>query len=117
MIEVYICKDGEPLAQIEIKNTGLVHVGDLADYTVRFGVDRGSAVGVHSRTMYGFPRKHLNVLALVRQALNTLDEKELSLEPGYDPDAPEASLSSSLARGLSGTVQAIQGRFGRLYRD
>lgn len=123
MIEVYICVDGEPLGLIEIKRSTPPDysitdiVSDWADYTVKFAVDRGTALGLHSRTMYGFPRKYYNVFGLVSQALNLLDEKEFKLERDYDPDSSEASVLSDLARRLSETVREIQARVGRLHRD
>lgn len=120
MIEVFIVKDGEPLGHIEIErgkqNFAELNGADYSEYTIRFEVDRGSAVGIHSRTIYGFPRNKLNVFALVRQALNTLDHKELELEPGYDPDSPEASVPQDLARQIRGAVREIQAGFGRLHR-
>lgn len=120
MIEVFIVHDGEPLGHIEIKNVTPADKptwDEFADYTVRYGVDRGTAVGVHSRVLYGFPRKYYNVFALVLQALNSLDEKELKLERDYDIDSPEAAVSSDLARRLSGVVREIQAGFSRLHRD
>lgn len=124
MIEVHVSKNGEPIAHIEIKNETSQIVQELhgatheyADYTVKYAVERGSAVGLHTRWIYAFPRKEFNALALVRQALNTLDEKELRLERNFDPDAPEATVSSDLARRLNRPMREIQARFSRLYRD
>jgi hypothetical protein len=113
MIEVLILKNDQPIAKIEIKNVEPNSNTDYADYSVRFAVERGSAVGLHRRLFFSFPRKQLNALALVRQALMTLDEKELQLERDFDPD--EAPVSPDLARRLGGAVREIQAGFSRLY--
>ena len=96
MIEVTITKNGEPLAHIQIVNSN--NDLELADYNIKYAVERGSAVGTHVRNIHNFPRKKYNVLALLRQALMTLDQKELLLERDFDPD--EAPVSSNLARRL-----------------
>ena len=80
MIEVIIRHKGSKveLARIEIENlTGAV---DEADYSVRFGVERGTGVGLHRRMVQRFPRMKYNVLALIKQALATLEEDELKLD-------------------------------------
>lgn len=120
MIEVFIVHDGEPLAHIEIERVddyfelGSQHP-PMADYRVRFGVDRGSAVGVSSRMVHAFPRRKFNVFGLVRLVLDTLNEKEFLLESDYDIDSSETSVPKGLARGLRGRVQEVQARFGRLH--
>jgi hypothetical protein len=88
MIEVIIrvkdAVDQPALARIEIENVS----GDdfvLADYSVRFGVDKTAEVGLHQRAIYGFPRKKYNVLALLRQALLSLEPEDLELQ-GSIPD-------------------------------
>lgn len=59
--------------------------GELADYSVRFAVERGGRhVGLHQRMVEGFPRTHYNVLGLLALALQTLSPEELSLEPGTE---------------------------------
>ena len=95
---------GTELGRIEVQNlqTG---VGEVADYSVKFGVERGTAVGMHKRMIYGFPRKKYNVLALLRQALETLNEKELELERDFDPDA--ADRSPNLARKIRGARRKV----------
>jgi hypothetical protein len=113
MIEVIILKNGEPLATVEIKNVQ-VHSDGTADYRVLFAVERGSAVGIHRRPIFRFPRKRLNALALLRQALNTLDEKELELERDFNPD--ETTVSTDLARRLRGAMREIQREVSRLHR-
>lgn len=112
MIEVLIRTyddDQSPiqLGRIVIKKNYVGRDG-TADYSVKFMVERGSAVGLHKRLMWGFPRKQLNVLALVRQALNTLDPKELELERGFDPDSPEANRTSDMARRLKRIGRKVQ---------
>jgi hypothetical protein len=115
MIEALILKNGQPVAKVEIKNINVNEDG-TADYQVRFGVERGSAVGLHRRLVFSFPRKRLNVLALLRLSLETLNEKELELERDFDPDEAEAPVSSDLARRLSGPLREIQAGFSRLHR-
>lgn len=117
MIDVYVCINGEPLAQIEIQNISSSDDLEYSDYTVRYAVDRGSALGTHSRLIHGFPRKRYNAFALIAVALNTLSQKELELERDFDPDSPEAAIPSALARRLSGTVRQIQAGFSRLHRN
>lgn len=87
MIEVIVRNPatGLELARIEIKNL-VTYDDETADYSVQFAVERGMAVGLHQRGVDKFPRKHYNVLALLRQVLNTLEPKELELERGFDPD-------------------------------
>lgn len=84
MIEVIIRHVGSEteLGKITIENVG----GDeeLADYSVRFGVERVKFVGVHQRGIYAFPRKRYNVFGLLLQALNTLEERDLELDGEVD---------------------------------
>ena len=70
---------GAELARIEIEN---MTDGDLdfADYSIRFGVERGRGIGLYQRGIHLFPRKEYNVLALLIQALSTLSPEELKLE-------------------------------------
>lgn len=51
------------------------------EYSVRFIVDRGSAIGLHSRTFL-FKEDEGNSLALLQTALATLGEDELVIEHG-----------------------------------
>lgn len=83
MIEVTITAKGGnlELARIRIENVGGNE--EFGNYSVHFAVNRAmTAVGLHQRGFDNFPRTRYNVLALLRQALNTLDEKELELEDG-----------------------------------
>lgn len=107
MIEVDIKLNGELLGHIKIVNM-TKKVTEFADYKIEFRVERGTAIGAHRRMIYGFPRKYYNVFALVLQALNTLNEKDLKLERDFDPD--EATVPADVARRLGRAVQAIQGR-------
>lgn len=85
MIHVRVDKDdGQELARIQIHNIER-HPDSTADYGVRFVVERGAAVGMHMRVVHCFPRNEYNALALVRQALATLEEEELKLEQSGDP--------------------------------
>lgn len=58
-----------------------------ADFSVRFGIDREGARGLHQRPVFGFPITKYNKLALLKIALDTLDPSELELEhPTAAPD-------------------------------
>lgn len=58
-----------------------------ADFSVRFGIDREGARGVHQRPVFGFPITQYNKLALLKIALDTLEPSELELEhPTAAPD-------------------------------
>lgn len=94
MIEVSIKHDGRELARIKIEHLG--PGGDFSDYSIQFGVDTAEGFAVYQRAVEHFPRRKFNALALLRIALATLEEKELSLDA--DPDARR---SSSLARRLN----------------
>lgn len=101
-------EDENQLAEIRIRKT-ITHDNEIdsADYSIKYAVERGMAVGIHRRNIYGFPRKKYNALALVLQALNTLEPKELELEDDFDPD--EAPVSSDMARRLRRALRQIQG--------
>lgn len=114
MIEVVVLKNGEPIAHVEIKNIETSVHGTMANYSVKYAVERGSAVGLHTRLIHHFPRTKYNALALVRQALTTLEERELELEEGFDVD--QAPVSTDLARRLSGAVREIRAGVGKLHR-
>lgn len=73
------------LAKIKIINES-ESSGEVADYSIEFAVHTAAGIALYQRSIYGFPRKKLNALALLLQALNTLAEEELSLDA--DPDAP-----------------------------
>lgn len=85
MIEVKLTDDSGELAYIKIEKEA--DYGDgTADYAVSFAVDRAqSQVGLHRRAVLNFPRLEYNALALLLQALNTLDASELELERGCSP--------------------------------
>lgn len=88
MITVTITKSGgkHELARIEIENvTG--KAGEEGTYSVRFVVDTGSGIAMYQRRIDSFHRKRYNVLALLRIALETLLEKELTLDRDPDQDA------------------------------
>lgn len=100
MIEVTITsKSGtHELGKIRIENLSEVSA-EHGDYTVQFAVDTGAGWATYQRSVHNFPRKQFNVLGLLRLALDTLDEKELTLDA--DPDARS---SSSVARRLPRTL-------------
>lgn len=85
MIEVIIKHDNREIGRITIEN---MTKGDTneADYSVRFGVDKIAEVTASRRAVWFFPRKEYNVLALLLQALKTLEPEELKLKGdlGYE---------------------------------
>src|SRR3954454_7002618 len=107
MIVVRIFKETDKaeteLARIEIRN--IRKIGDISNYSVKYAVERGMAVGIHQRGIDEFPRLRYNVLALVLQALNTLSPKELELEDDFNPD--EAPVPTDLARRLGRALRSI----------
>ena len=102
MIDVIIMhrESNTELGRIIIENVSTQEDEAEGSYSVRFAVDRCGAVGVHQRGISHFPRLRYNVLALLLQALNTLDESELKLTDG--------TRSSNLARRFRGIGSAIQ---------
>lgn len=93
MIEVIIRhqESGTEIAKVTIEN---LTEGDsqYADYSVRFGVEKGKSVGIHSRGILGFPRQRYNVLALLLQALNTLEPRELEWDGEWDQECNTSKL-------------------------
>lgn len=84
MIEVLIRhkESGAELGRIDIEN---IHAeGEFGNYSVRFGVEKIGSVGVHQRGIINFPRTKYNVLALLLQALKSLDPPELELQGDFD---------------------------------
>lgn len=99
MIEVTIKDDYGELGRIRIDH---IDGTELADYTVEFAIDRHRAVGLHARSIRSFPRTKYNALALLKQALETLDPRELELERGTS--------ASDLARRFRRVIPAFQAR-------
>jgi hypothetical protein len=99
MIEVTITHvgSGVELGRVTIENVQMNDDGS-ADYSVRFGVDRHDAFGVHQRGIFGFPRKRYNAFGLLLQALNTLDPGELELEAEADIDGSSNTTHPSIKR-------------------
>lgn len=101
MIEVSIKSGDYEVALIRITNLEDSLDPELGNYSIEFGVDTIAGFAVYQRSIEAFPRKKFNALALVRQALMTLEEKELSLDgdPDHRPRPPRhAGLSRYLAR-------------------
>lgn len=100
MIEVVITKNAGKFELARVRMTNLTSSLDpsYGDYSLEFAVNTIDGVAIYQRSVYAFPRKEYNVLGLMKLALETLDEKELSLDG--DPDGPDARHSSNLARGL-----------------
>ena len=93
-VEAKLYLDGKiEIGRIDITEVGRNFDGTV-DYAVEFGVDRIGAIGLHSRVVLAFPAAQYNVLALLKQALETLSPKELELESN--------ACSSDLAREVRG---------------
>lgn len=104
VIEVIIRHKGSEveLGRIEIENVS--GDGEFGNYSVRFGVDRIKAVGLHRRAMLNFPRTKYNVLGLLLQALNTLEPAEMEFEKPWEDrdsftDRPAIERKSIFKRG------------------
>lgn len=91
---------GTELARIEIENVD-TDKDEFGTYSIKFATDRCGAVGLHKRSLYAFPRLKYNVLALLLQALNTLEPDELELRHGTN--------SSDLGRRFRGIGKKVQG--------
>jgi hypothetical protein len=63
----------------------------LGDYSVRFGVESTESVSLRQRALLAFPYRRYNVLALVLQALRTLEHDELLLLDGQESDYDRAT--------------------------
>ena len=96
VIEVLVLKNGDEIARVKIENMSETH--DVADYSVRFAAFTGASVAIYQRAIYAFPRRKINVLGLVRQALATLEEKELTLDGDPDTGTVPANLARQLRR-------------------
>lgn len=75
------------------------HDDGTADYQFELGVDTADGFAVYQRDARLFPRKKLNTLALLRLALSTLEEEELSLDG--DIDQPRSSRDARSSRYLA----------------
>lgn len=78
---------------------------EQADYEVIFGHNNVEAAEVFTRHIKQFPRLTLNVLALVKSALSTLNPKDLQLD---------GELSGYMARRQPRTLRQIQAWADRL---
>lgn len=107
MIEVIISDEEGELARITLEKI-TDHPDGTADYSARYAVERGNAVGIHQRRLDNFPRLEYNALALLLQALNTLDESELRLE-----DGTSASDLGGEERGVSSALQTWTSKLHR----
>ena len=94
------------LAVIRIENLEDSIDPEIGNYSIEFGVHTGDGYAVYQRQIEAFPRKKFNTLALIRQALNTLEEKELSLDGDIDIPSPpgDAGVPRNLARRLRGAL-------------
>src|SRR5688572_1965267 len=88
MIEVVINhkESGAELGRIEIENVtiGATVFDDVADFSVRIGVNKIHSIGIIQRGIVRFYRRKYNVLALLKQALETLEPEDLELDGPYE---------------------------------
>ena len=85
MIEVEVKLNGlSPLALIRISNVKM-HSDGTSDYVAELVVERGQALGIHSRVIAHYPRKTYNVLGLLKAVMDSLTEEEMRLKGGYSP--------------------------------
>lgn len=78
---------------------------EIQDFSVRLVVNRGGQItGIHTRLIDGYPVHALNVVALVKTALQQYDMDALVAE---DDDSISETDPSDLERGLGRTVHAI----------
>lgn len=105
MIEVLITNDYGELARMRISNLD----GDVdeASYSVEFAVNRVGDTALFQRGIFRFPRNKFNVLALLKQALETLDEGELKLDGTISP--------SDMERRQRGALRSLQAWTSRLH--
>lgn len=102
MIEVSVkIKGRHEIARMRIENLEEGDDSNFGNYAVEIAVDNcNGEMKILQRSFFHFPRTKLNALALILQALNTLEEKEFYLEPSTD--------SSDLARRQRGTLPPLQ---------
>lgn len=106
MIRVKIKVGNREIALIRITNLEDSDDPEFGNYSIEFGVDTAEGFAVYQRSIEAFPRRKYNALALLRQALNTLDEKELRLDGDIDSPRPpdDAGISRRLAWRLGRTL-------------
>ena len=113
MIRVSVVKESGDskieLAEIRITRMDTEPDESEAGYVAEIAVERCGEVGLHTRTIVGFPRTQTNVLGLILAVLLKLEQPELELARGTRP--------TDLARRFGRTLRAIQARSGKLYRD
>lgn len=105
-LEVKAESNRHELAVIRITNLEDSSDPEYGNYSIEFGVDTVDGWAIYQRSIESFPRRKYNTLALIRQALNTLEEKELRLDGDIDAPRPQGDARSSrrLAWRLRGTM-------------
>jgi hypothetical protein len=84
-------ESGAELGHIDIENVS-EEKEDTGDYSVRFAVEKITGVGIHQRAIFNFPRREFNVLALLLQALNTLEPRDLAFSGEWEHRDPMEKL-------------------------
>jgi hypothetical protein len=107
MIEVRVSiptgQGDHEIALIKMSRVSMTPDRQHGDYHILFGVETGEGIAVYQRHVDNFPRTQYNVLGLLRIALETLEQKELSLD--RDPD--NAGYSPDLARRLERALRQV----------
>ena len=100
MIHVLVTDEGGVKGEMRIERVSPSSAPGLDDYSVEFAADSGAGwVDAKRRMLYGFNTKKYNVLALVSEALNVLEFKDMEMT---DADHP-----GHMARGQLGIGQAL----------
>jgi hypothetical protein len=103
MIEVEIRTSRKDVARLRIECVKFYSDNQYGDYTVQIAIDTGGgSLAIYQKSIYAFPRKKLNALALVLAALTTMSEEEF----GLDAD-PDASRSPNLVRELDRAMREV----------
>jgi hypothetical protein len=96
MITVLINDDGELRGELRIEQIA------AKDYSIQFAADSGAGwVDLKQRVLYDFDAEKYNILALVSEALNLLDLKDMEMT--------DASRPGRLARRELGAGEALLG--------
>lgn len=108
IVIVNIFSDDDPgaKAKLVIQDLGTRPMdSEIKDFEVTLSVNRGSDIfGRYKRVLDGFPANSLNVVALVKAALNLFSSDSLVAE---DDDSNTDPDSSDMERGFSRTLQDL----------
>lgn len=101
MIQVTITDAGKVLGELRIENLTGVSTDGVFDFSVEFAADNGGdIVDLRRRVLYGFNLGKYNALALVSEALNLLELKEMEWDVAPDRPADMARKERGAGRSL-----------------